>query len=87
MRSSRLTLAARYIFPVEGEPIADGLLAIESGRIVSVAAAAGRSADLDLGNVAITPGFVNAHTHLELSRIPRTGAPDGTRTRLPGSAG
>jgi cytosine/adenosine deaminase-related metal-dependent hydrolase len=69
MRSSRLTLAARTIFPVEGEPIADGLLAIEGGRIASVGPRDGRTADLDLGNVAIAPGFVNAHTHLELSPL------------------
>jgi cytosine/adenosine deaminase-related metal-dependent hydrolase len=69
MRSSTLTLAARYIFPVEGEPIADGLLRIDGGRIAGVEPARGRQADLDLGNVAVTPGFVNAHTHLELSPV------------------
>jgi cytosine/adenosine deaminase-related metal-dependent hydrolase len=72
MRSSTLSLAARYIFPVEGAPIADGLLTIDRGRIARVEPANGRTADLDLGNVALTPGFVNAHTHLELDPI----APD-----------
>ncbi len=74
MRSTRLTITARYLFPVEGPPIANGLLAIESGRIASVGPAEGRSADIDLGNVAIVPGFVNAHTHLELSPVGRGGA-------------
>lgn len=69
MRSTRLTLAARYVFPVEGAPIADGLLTIDRGRISEVGPRAGRAVDLDLGNVAITPGFVNAHTHLELDPI------------------
>ncbi|MFO0954396.1 MAG: amidohydrolase family protein [Isosphaeraceae bacterium] len=71
MRSSSLTLAARYAFPVEGEPIPDALLTVEHGRITRLEprAAGGRSADIELGNVAITPGFVNAHTHLELSPI------------------
>ncbi len=82
MRTSRLTLAARYIFPVEGEPIADGLLAIDEGRITSIGPARGRSADHEIGNVAITPGFVNAHTHLELSRIPRSGAADGPENEI-----
>src|SRR3954447_9583798 len=65
MRAPTLTLGARYIFPVEGPPIADGLLALREGRIAWLGPAEGRQADLDLGNVAITPGFVNAHTHLE----------------------
>ena len=69
MRSSKLTLGARYIFPVEGPPIASGLLTIEEGRITSVGPANGWIPDLDLGNVAITPGFVNAHTHLELATL------------------
>jgi cytosine/adenosine deaminase-related metal-dependent hydrolase len=69
MRSSTVTLTARYLFPVEGPPIPDGLLTIQEGRIASVGPAGSRRADLDLGNVAITPGFANAHTHLELSAL------------------
>src|SRR5690348_5871929 len=68
MRPS-LTLAARYIFPVEGPPVEDGLLTIEDGRIARVGPSEGRVYDLDLGNVAIVPGFVNAHTHLELGPL------------------
>src|SRR6476660_7521913 len=78
MRAPTLTLGARYIFPVEGAPISDGLLALREGRIAWLGPAEGRQADLDLGNVAITPGFVNAHTHLELS--PVEGAPGGATT-------
>ncbi|WP_406700705.1 amidohydrolase family protein [Singulisphaera sp. Ch08] len=69
MKSSSLTLSARYVFPVEGEPIADGCLTIQDGRIAWVGSARERVADLDLGNFAIVPGFVNTHTHLELSAI------------------
>ena len=69
MRPSTLTLGARYLFPVEGPPIADGHLTITQGRIARVAPGDGKTADLDLGNVAIVPGFVNAHTHLELSAL------------------
>jgi cytosine/adenosine deaminase-related metal-dependent hydrolase len=74
MTSRSRTLAARFVVPVEGPPIADGLVAIRGGRITEVAPRAGRRADLDLGNAAITPGFVNAHTHLELE--PVHGQPD-----------
>ena len=66
-----LTLAARYVFPVEGAPIPDGRVSIVDGRIVRVFGLGedGPAADLDLGNAAITPGFVNAHTHLDLGPI------------------
>lgn len=69
MRSTSLTLSARYLFPVEGPPIDDGCLTIEGGRIAWFGPSADRTADLDLGNVAITPGFINTHTHLELSAL------------------
>ena len=83
MRSYRLTLAARYVFPVEGAPIAGGLVTIDEGRISWIGPADGRKVDLDLGNSAITPGFVNAHTHLELSTIePEEKGPDGTENEV-----
>jgi cytosine/adenosine deaminase-related metal-dependent hydrolase len=69
MRSSSLTLSARYVFPVEGPPIADGCLTIQDGRVTWVGPSKERVADLALGNVAIVPGFVNTHTHLELSSL------------------
>jgi aminodeoxyfutalosine deaminase len=63
------TLAARWIFPVSGPPLSDGLITIAGERIVSVEPRAGRSADMNFGDVAILPGFVNAHTHLDLSGL------------------
>jgi len=72
-----LTLAARFLFPVEGPPIEGGHLTIREGRIARVGPADGGRPDLDLGNVAITPGFVNAHTHLELAAIEAEGAGPG----------
>ena len=69
MRSNCLTLAARYVFPVEGPPISNGVIVVEGGRIAAVGPSDGRDVDLDLGNVAVLPGFVNAHTHLELSPV------------------
>lgn len=69
MRSSSLTLAARYVFPVEGPPIAGGCLTVVDGRVAWIGPRAERTPDHDLGNVAIVPGFVNAHTHLELAPL------------------
>ncbi len=66
-----LTLAARYVFPVEGPPIPEGRVSIVDGRIVRLAGGGddGPAVDVDLGNAAITPGFVNSHTHLDLDPI------------------
>ena len=44
-------------------------MTIERGRIAWVGPSSERPGDLDLGNVAIVPGFVNAHTHLELEPL------------------
>ena len=73
MRRDEFTIRARYVFPVEGEPIEDGCVTIDGPRIGRVGPAKERPFDLDLGNVAIVPGFVNAHTHLELASLPEDG--------------
>ena len=77
-RSDAVTLEAHWVFPAEGLPLPQGTVTIQNGRIVAVEAAGARQADLDLGHVALLPGFVNAHTHLDLSDspfIPPTGSP------------
>lgn len=61
---------ARYVFPVAGPPIAEGVVTVAAGRVVSVGAQAARGAPIeDLGGVAIIPGLVNAHTHLQFSDL------------------
>lgn len=61
------TLAARYVFPVARDPIEGGTVLVENGRIVDVTRGQRRGEFDDLGNVAIVPGLVNAHSHLDLS--------------------
>jgi cytosine/adenosine deaminase-related metal-dependent hydrolase len=61
------TYAARWIFPVESAPLPGGAITIVDDRIAAVEPHGTRSPDVDLGNVAILPGFVNAHTHLDLT--------------------
>jgi len=60
---------ARSVLPISTPPIDDGWIAIENGRIS--ATGGGPVADgvpeVDLGSVALLPGLVNAHTHLELT--------------------
>jgi len=61
------TYTARWIFPVDQHPLANGTITLQGDRILAVDKVGTRSADVDLGNVAILPGFVNAHSHLDLS--------------------
>lgn len=65
---------ASWILPISEPPIRDGWLAVDHGRVVAFGSAGKRVlADgarvVDLGDVAIMPGLVNAHTHLELSYL------------------
>jgi len=74
------TLTARWVFPADRSPLPRGTITIQGDKIVAVEPAGTRAADEDLGNVAILPGLVNGHTHLDLSdargKIPPT--PDFT---------
>jgi aminodeoxyfutalosine deaminase len=57
---------ATWVLPIARAPIAGGVVAVESDRISAVGAFDGGAVE-DLGRVAILPGLVNAHIHLELS--------------------
>ena len=73
MRRGTLTIRARYVYPVEGPPIENGCLTIETAGSPGWARPASDGATSNLGNVAIVPGFVNAHTHLELESLGQPG--------------
>jgi cytosine/adenosine deaminase-related metal-dependent hydrolase len=55
------------VFPVAGPPLPHGTLTVRGDRIFAVEPRGARTPDVDLGNVALIPGLVNAHTHLDLS--------------------
>ena len=64
------------MLPIGAPPLRDGWVAIEGDRVVAYGADSERgewappaARDIDLGAVAILPGLVNAHTHLELSHL------------------
>jgi cytosine/adenosine deaminase-related metal-dependent hydrolase len=63
---------AEWVVPISQPTTRDGWVAVEDGRIASSGAGRG---DVDLGRVALMPGLVNAHTHLELSYLKNQIAP------------
>lgn len=68
-------LAAEYVLPISSEPIKGGAVAIDGDAIVAVGNAEeikSRYADADIedfGNAAILPGFINCHSHLEVTSM------------------
>jgi cytosine/adenosine deaminase-related metal-dependent hydrolase len=57
---------ARWVLPIARPPIADGVISTERGLVETVGRHHAERV-VDLGSLAILPGLVNAHTHLELS--------------------
>ena len=74
-----MVLRTRWVAPVSTPPIHDGFVAVHEGHIASVGQfdpLEHRGVDvIDLGDALLTPGFVNPHTHLELTcyagKLPR----------------
>jgi len=63
---------ARWVCPVSSAPFRNGTVAVEDGRIAYVGTrsdAPHDGADVDLGDVILMPGLVNAHCHLELTAM------------------
>jgi aminodeoxyfutalosine deaminase len=62
---------ADWLLPISQAPIRNGWVRTRGGRIVAMGSRTrgerGPSEEIDLGHVALMPGLVNAHTHLELS--------------------
>lgn len=79
-----IRLRADWVLPITAPPIRDGWVDVADGRVVALggpegAGPASREGTqavpgvpaqvVDLGAVALLPGLVNAHTHLELSYL------------------
>lgn len=66
-----MIVRAKFVVPVTGPIIENGAVAVSNGVITDVSpwAASGGHCDHDLGEAVLFPGFVNGHTHLELSHL------------------
>jgi len=58
---------ARWLLPIDRAPVAGGWVEATEGRIARFGSGPPPGPAEDLGDVAVLPGLVNAHTHLELS--------------------
>jgi aminodeoxyfutalosine deaminase len=81
---STVRYRAAWVLPIARPPIAGGVVSVERGLISGVGAFEGGPVE-DLGNVAILPGLVNAHTHLELSWMRGQIAPSASMPAWAGS--
>jgi cytosine/adenosine deaminase-related metal-dependent hydrolase len=68
-------ISAGYVLPVSSEPIEDGAIAFENDVIVAVGARRAlfekypHAKHESYGEAAILPGFVNCHSHLEITAM------------------
>ena len=71
--SQLLLLTARWVLPIAKPPIDHGAVLVDGGNVLAVGPVDRLVAEhpdvarRDFGQSAILPGFVNAHTHLDLS--------------------
>ena len=65
-----ITLRAACILPIDAPPIYDGEVVIDRDKIVEVRKRPHSSGNaVDFGDAIIMPGFVNVHSHLELTLL------------------
>jgi cytosine/adenosine deaminase-related metal-dependent hydrolase len=66
-------LAANYVLPITSEPISDGAIVVENDKIIAVGTRRELTKQFvnveteDFGEAVLMPGFINAHSHLELT--------------------
>ena len=67
-----MILKAKYVYPVSGPLIENGVVELRESRITDVRRSAAHETGpsvLDYGAAVVLPGLVNAHTHLELTHL------------------
>src|SRR5687768_13302634 len=69
-RAPRLLLRARGVLPMATPPLKDGAVLVTGNEVASVGrwkdlSGLGRDSTIDLGDVLLLPGLINAHCHLD----------------------
>lgn len=69
-----MNILARYVVPMDGPAIENGAVAVDGNTIVAVGSPAdvagfGDGQMMDLGNVVLMPGLINAHCHLDYTMM------------------
>ena len=74
---------ADYILPVSGQPIKEGVVAIDADGVIQQLGTRKdfTSSDLETYKGVLMPGFINTHCHLELSHMQGL-CPTGTKLCL-----
>ncbi|MEZ6057940.1 MAG: amidohydrolase family protein [Planctomycetaceae bacterium] len=76
--SRRVTLAARWVIPGDGRVLSPGCIELDDGVVSDLYESPSRQLSasdrrreqvVDLGDAAIIPALINAHTHLEFSDL------------------
>ncbi len=74
-----LKIKFRALLTMCGDPIENGELVIDDGRVVAISTQPGASEDvLDLSDCLLMPGFVNAHCHLSLTALEKKLSPSNS---------
>mgnify|MGYP006275789241 FL=1 len=76
MDAEAWSLKARWVIPMTAPPVENGVVEVVGDRITRVGR--GGAPTVDLGEVILLPGLVNAHTHLDLTGFPRPVSPPAT---------
>jgi aminodeoxyfutalosine deaminase len=63
------TYRVRHLFPGDSPPLDNACITVQDGQVVAVNGMARDESAIDLGDVAVLPGLVNCHTHLEFSHL------------------
>lgn len=66
-----MILRANWVLPIASDPLPDGEVVVENGRIVEVRPRSNASGDevVDFGDAILMPGLINGHCHLEYTAL------------------